>query len=72
MRLSNVALQSSVSRIGEVLLLAFGHEAEGVSGLKHSGEQALLDLTHEQGGRGLPRRHPTNRKARCTRIRYRR
>ena len=51
-RLGNVALQGSVSRTREVLILAFGYEAEGVSELGHFGEQALLDVAHEQRGQG--------------------
>lgn len=51
-RLDTVAVQGSVSRTGQVLLLAFGHEVSGVSELGHSEERALLGMVREQGGRG--------------------
>ncbi len=47
----SAAMQGSVSRTGEVLLLAFGQEAGSVSELGNAREQALLDMTREQGGR---------------------
>lgn len=50
-RLGTVALQGSVSRTGEVLLLAFGHGAGDVSELGPSEKRALLDMACEQGGR---------------------
>lgn len=47
----DVALQGSISRGGEALLLAFGGDGEGsLQDLAPSGRRALLRIAREQGG----------------------
>jgi hypothetical protein len=60
-RLGAVALMGSVSRTGEALLLAFGHDAGAVSELGYLRTQALVDLAREQGGREYRTEPPRDR-----------
>lgn len=50
-RLGAVALQGSVSRTDDVLLLAFGDEEGRISELGHERRSVLLGLARERGGR---------------------
>ena len=48
---ASIAFEGSVSRTGELLLLAFGHDPQGVSELGRKRHRELLEIAGEHGGR---------------------